>query len=75
MRGSSNPAAGSNPDAPVRPARKSVGQQHVAGEMGWLLAAIAAFVLIHIVAGTLDSPASEKETPPSGLEAISSLYD
>jgi hypothetical protein len=43
--------------------------------MGWLLAAIAAFVLFHIVAGTLDSPASEKETPPSGLEAISSLYD
>jgi hypothetical protein len=51
------------------------GQPPAAGELGWLLAVAAAFFLIHIVAGTIRSPASSNETTSSGQEAISSLYD
>jgi hypothetical protein len=43
--------------------------------MGWLLAVALAFLLVHIVAGTICLRASANETAPSRDEAISPLYD
>lgn len=72
---SSHSSNRSNPDALAALAREAVRQPPVAGEMGWLLAVLAAFVLIHVIAGTLGSRASANETTDSELPATSSLYD
>ena len=66
---------GSAPDSSVRSAKKAVGQPPAAGEMGWLLAVAAAFLMIHIVAGTIRAQASATEPTRSGYEAISALND
>jgi hypothetical protein len=65
----------SNPDALAALAREAVRQPPVAVEMGWLFVALAAFVLIHVIAGTLGSRAYANETTDSGLPVTSSLYD
>jgi hypothetical protein len=75
MSSASHLPAGSNHRAPIRSARRAVGQPLSAGEMGLLLAIAAAFFLIHIVAGTITPPASGNESAISGREATSSSYD
>lgn len=44
-------------------------------EMGWLLAAAAAFLIVHIVALTIWGRASASETASSQPETISLLCD
>jgi hypothetical protein len=44
-------------------------------EIGWLVAVALAFLVIHIVAGTLWMRASANETTPSPPDVISSSYD
>ncbi|MEH2495604.1 hypothetical protein V1294_002083 [Bradyrhizobium sp. AZCC 1678] len=57
-----------------RPAQPRLPAQPSArNEMGWLVAVAAAFLIIHIVAGTIWLRASVNETTAS--QAISSLYD
>ncbi|WP_283811544.1 hypothetical protein [Bradyrhizobium betae] len=43
--------------------------------MGWLLAVALAFLVIHIVAGTIWMRASANETTPSRPDVVSSSYD
>jgi len=59
-----------------RPAQaKSAARLPAPSEMGWLVAVAAAFLMIHIVAGTTWLCASANEATTSRHQAISSLYD
>jgi hypothetical protein len=59
-----------------RPAQaKRTTQLPAPGETGWLVAVALAFLLVHIVAGTICLRASANEAAPSRDEAASRLYD
>jgi hypothetical protein len=62
--------------ATSRPAQaRSVARPPARNEMGWLVAVALAFLVIHIVAGTIWMRASANETTTSRPEVISSSYD
>jgi hypothetical protein len=61
------------PDSSIRPAKKVI-QSSSARNMGWLLAVVVAFVLLHIFAGMIRTPVPE-DVKASGHEAISPLHD
>jgi hypothetical protein len=58
-----------------RPAQAKRTTQLAPGETGWLVAVALAFLLVHIVAGTICLRASANEAAPSRDEAASRLYD
>jgi hypothetical protein len=54
---------------------KLVARRPARNELGWLVAVALAFLVVHIVAGTIWMRASANETTPSRSDAISSSYD
>lgn len=59
-----------------RPAQaRPITRASARNEMGWLVAVTLAFLVIHIVAGTIWMRASANETTPSRPDVISSSYD
>lgn len=54
---------------------RSVARHPARNEMGRLVVMALAFLLIHIVAGTIWMRASANETTTSGSDVISSSYD
>ncbi|WBL82197.1 hypothetical protein I3J27_17840 [Bradyrhizobium xenonodulans] len=54
---------------------KLVARSPARNEMGWLMAVALAFLVIHIVAGTIWMRASANETTTSRSDVISSSYD
>jgi hypothetical protein len=57
------------------PQAKLATQLSATSEMGWLVAVALAFLVIHVVAGTIWLRASANETTTSRQEEISPLHD